>query len=145
MNLSLPSKRMIQAIGIAALVMMAGGAAFYRSFEAFPFALGVFLTSTLNAAKILMLERTVKKAINMEDPKSGKNYVRIQFLLRYILTAAILVAAGLTPFISVWGALFGIFTLQISVIVVRIMKVDENIGDIEKIESIDDKDSDANV
>ena len=128
MKLSLPSKRMIQVVLITALAMMAGGAVFYRSLEAFPFALGVLLTSALNAGKILMLERTVKRAIDMEDPKSGKNYVRIQFLLRYFLTAAILVAAGLTPFISVWGALFGIFTLQISVIIVRVMKLDGNAG-----------------
>jgi len=122
---------MIQVVLITALAMMAGGAIFYRSFEAFPFALGVLLTSVLNAGKILMLERTVKKAIDMEDPKTGKNYVRIQFLLRYLLTAAILVAAGLTPFISVWGALFGIFTLQISVIIVRVMKIDDNADGIE--------------
>jgi len=117
---------MIMVIGIAALVMMIGGAIFYRSFEALPFALGVFLTSALNAGKLLMHERTVNKTIDMGDPKAGKNYVRLQFLIRYFLTAAVLVVAGLTPFISVWGALFGIFTLQISVIIVRATKLDDS-------------------
>ena len=126
MKLSLATKRMIQGICITALVMITGGAVFYRSVEAFPFAFGVVLTSALNAMKLLMLERNIKKTMDMDDPQSGKNYVRIQFLLRYFLTAAVLVVAGLTPFISVWGALFGIFTLQISVIVVRATKLDED-------------------
>jgi len=125
MKLSLATKRMIQGICIAAFVIIAGGAVFYRSFEAFPFALGVILTSALNVMKLLMLERNIKKTMDMSDPSRGKNYVRIQFLLRYFLTAAILVIAGLTPFISIWGALFGIFTLQISVVVVRATKLDE--------------------
>jgi len=126
MKLSPASGKMIMFIGITALVFMAGGAVFYRSLEAVAFSLGVILTSALNAGKVIMLERTVKKAIDMDDPKTGKNYVRTQFLLRYVLTAAILVVAGLTPFISVWGALFGIFTLQISVIIVRAMKLDDD-------------------
>jgi hypothetical protein len=125
-NLSPPSKRMIMVICIAALVIMAGGAVFYRSLEALPFALGVFLTSALNVGKIFLLERTAKKAMDMDDPNTGKNFVRLQFLLRYFLTAAILLVAGLTPFVSVWGALIGIFTLQIAVISIRHTKYDEN-------------------
>jgi len=113
-------------IAIAAVVLMAGGAVLYRSVEAIPFALGVFLTSALNVGKVLMLERTVNRTINMDDPETGKNFVRLQFLLRYFLTAAILLVAGLTPFVSVWGALFGLFTLQISVIFVRSMRFDES-------------------
>ena len=131
MNLSLPSKKMILVIGISALVIIAGGAAIYRSIEAIYFALGTILTSALNVLKVIMLERTVKKVVNIEEPETGKNYVRLQYLLRYFLTGIVLLAVGLVtayvepPFINIWGAIAGIFTLQISVIIVRSMKLDE--------------------
>lgn len=132
MNLSLPSRKMILMIGISALVIIAGGAALYRSLEALYFAVGVTLTSSLNVLKVVMLERTVKKVVDMEEQDAGKNYIRLQYLFRYFLTGIVLLAAGLVsvyvkpPFINVWGAVAGIFTLQISVIIVRSMKLDED-------------------
>ena len=131
MNLSLPSRKMISVICISALVIITGGAIAYHSIEAVYFALGVILTSALNVLKILLLERTVKKVSDMEEPDSGKNYVRFQYLLRYFLTGLVLLAAGLVsvysdpPFINIWGALAGVFTLQIAVISVRSMKLEE--------------------
>jgi hypothetical protein len=120
-------------IGISALVIVAGGIAFYRSLEALYFALGVILTSSLNVFKVILLERTVKKVADMEEPDVGKNYVRFQYLLRYFLTGMVLLAAGLVsvyvkpPFINIWGAVAGIFTLQIAVIIVRSMKLEEDV------------------
>jgi hypothetical protein len=110
---------------------MIGGAVFYRSLEALPFAFGAIVTSALNVVKILMLERTVKKTLDMEDQNTGKNYVRLQYLFRYFITAVVLVIIGLihtrSPihFISIWGALFGVFTMQIAVIITRHTKLEE--------------------
>jgi len=132
MNLSMPSRRIILVIGISALVLIAVGAVIYRSLEALYFAVGVILTSSLNVFKVMLLERTVKKAVDMEQPDTGNNYVRLQYLLRYFLTGLVLLAAGLVsvyvepPFINIWGAVAGLFTLQIAVISVRSMKNDEN-------------------
>ena len=132
MNLSMPSRRIILVIGISALVLIAVGAVIYRSLEALYFAVGVILTSSLNVFKVMLLERTVKKAVDMEQPDTGNNYVRLQYLLRYFLTGLVLLAAGLVsvyvepPFINIWGAVAGLFTLQIAVISVRSMKFDEN-------------------
>jgi len=123
---------MITVIGISVLVLIAAGVAIYRSLEALYFALGVVLTSALNVLKVFMLERTVKKAVDMEEAVAGKNYVRLQYLLRYFLTGIVLLAAGLVsvyvkpPFINIWGAVAGVFTLQVAVIAVRSMKLDEN-------------------
>jgi len=137
MELSKLSKKMIQMVGAAALVFMLAGAVFYRSPAALPFALGVFIPSALNVLKIIMLDRTVKKVVNMDDPNTGKNYVRLQYLLRYLLTGLVLLAIGLIhtrtdpPVISIWGAVAGVFTMQISVIICRSMKykdTDENTG-----------------
>jgi len=132
MNLSHPSKRMILVIGVSVLVLIAAGTIFYRSLEALYFAFGVILTSSLNVLKVFMLERTVRKVVDMDQPDTGKNYVRLQYLLRYLLTGLVLLAAGLIsmyvhpPFINIWGAVAGVFTLQIAVISVRSMKPDEN-------------------
>jgi len=154
------SKLMIRMVLIAALAIILAGAVFYRSLAAIPFAFGVLITSGLNIIKLRMLLRTIRKVVYMEDPAMGKNVVRLQYLLRYILTGAVLVAVGLihnyttpppfyssreayfavwaalfpngpqsllsAPLISIWGALAGIFTLQLSVILVRSMKLEKD-------------------
>jgi hypothetical protein len=61
----------------------------------------------------------------MTDPKTGKAYIQFQYVLRFILTAAILAVAAVVPFIDVMGAVFGIFTLQISVLIVKSIKFPE--------------------
>lgn len=133
MKLTTTSRKMMIAIGIAAGVFVAGGFVFCLALpsrtltEALFFAVGVALMALLNAGKILLLERTVKKALELDDPNYGKNYVRFQYLIRYFLTAAVLLGAGLigylTPHVSIIiGAIAGVFTMQISVIIVRHMK-----------------------
>jgi len=122
---------MVMVVCIAAVAICVIAAIVYLAVPQLPtlgslsFALGVVLTSALNVVKIIMLERSVRVTIDMDNPDRGKNYIRLQYLLRYFITAAILVVAGFTPFISVWGAIAGIFTLQISILVVRTMKFDD--------------------
>jgi len=130
-KLSKASVKMIQMIALSALVMIAGGAVFFRSFTALPFAFGVLVSSALNVLKVFLLERMVKKVVDMDDPDAGKNFVRMNYLLRYFGSAIVLLGVGLihvyspVPVINVWGAVFGIFTMQISVILVRMMKLDD--------------------
>ena len=122
---------MIQMVCASAAVMILIGAAIYRSIDALYFAIGVILMSSLNVFKIWLLEKSVRKTLDMDDPDAGKNYVKLQYLARYFLTAAVLFGAGLItmyvepPFINVWGALAGAFTFQIAVIVSRHMKVED--------------------
>ena len=124
-------KNMVFFICIAALAFIVGGVMFYRSIHALYFAIGVILTSSLNIGKVFLLQRTVQKTLEKDDINSGKNYVRLQFLLRYALTTVVLLAAGLIsvyvepPFINIWGAIAGVFTLQISVLIVRHRKLDD--------------------
>ena len=116
---------MILVICVSALIIMAGGAVYYRSLEALAFALGAFLSSALNVLKVIMLERNVLKILDMKDAGEGKSYIRFQYLIRYVLTGALLVAAALIPFINIWGAIIGVLTMQVAVILIRYMKVDE--------------------
>jgi len=118
-------------IGIVALVFIIGGIVFHRSILALYFALGVIITSSLNVAKMYLVERTVNNTLEIENQESGKIYVKLQFLLRYVITIAVLLGVGLInvfvypPFISIWGAIAGLFTLQIAVIIVRHRKLDD--------------------
>jgi len=155
-----PTVHMTRMVLLSALLIIVIGVVIYRSLAALPFAFGVIITSCLNIMKIRMLEQTVRKVIEMDDPEAGKNVVRLRYLLRYFLTGIVLVAVGLvhnyttppplyssrgsylavwvllfpggpeslltSPLISIWGALAGIFTLQLSVILVRTMKLEKD-------------------
>ena len=113
MALSSTVKRMRLIIFLSAGVFIAGGVAYYRSSAAFPFAIGVVLTAGLNVVKVIMLERTVS-GVTTKDAADVKRYVRFQYLLRYLLTGITLAFAALAPFVNLWGAIAGIFTLQIA-------------------------------
>ncbi|MCL2426550.1 MAG: hypothetical protein FWD05_09470 [Oscillospiraceae bacterium] len=170
-----PTRPMIKMVIVAAAIIIIIGIIFYRSFAALPFALGVIITSALNVMKIRMLEKTVLKVVNMNDQEAGKNTVRFQYLLRYLMTGIVLVAIGLiqnyttappfyssrefylpiwvllfpnapqslttSPLISIWGALAGIFTMQLSVLLVRFMKFEAD--GTEFIEYKDDENGEA--
>ena len=131
MKISRLGKRMVFFVGVSAFVFILAGVAIYRSIDALYFAFGVILTSSLNVLKVYMLERTARKTLDIEDQKEGKNFVRFQYLIRYFLTAAVLLGVGLVtlyadpPFINIFGAVAGIFTLQVSVIIVRSMKIED--------------------
>jgi len=135
MKLSKLTKAMMMMTGAAALVMIAAGAAVLRSPAAIPFALGVVVMSAVNVFKIYLLERTVNAATDIENIDAGKNYMRLQYLLRYFITGVVLLVFGLLywqeliPEASAWGAVFGIFTMQISIMIVRHLKFDDDNND----------------
>jgi len=148
-----PTGKIIRMIIIVALAMIAGGILYYSLmadlYEALPFALGVIVTSSLNILKIVMLERSIQKTLNMDNPDTGKNYIRLQYLFRYFITAVVLVIIGLLHvyfdeprIISIWGALFGLFTMQIALIAVRHTKLIEDEPPADKQEIETDNNSD---
>ena len=106
-------KRMILTICITSLVFLAAGALVYRSAAVFPFALGLFMMAGLNVAKVFMLERSVNVALDKEA-KSGGSYIRLQYIIRFLLTGLVLLVAAMVDFIDLWGAFAGIFTFQIA-------------------------------
>lgn len=126
MRLSKVATKMIVVIAAASLVFIIAGAVYYRSVSALYFALGVLLGAALNALKVVMLERGVNAAVNMDEKDAG-NYIRFQYLLRFSLTALILVLGVVVPFISLWGVVVGILTLQIAALSMKYF-----IGDNDK-------------
>ena len=114
MRLSDIAKRMMRVIGVLLLLLVAASAVYYRSLDFLPFALGALLGVALNVAKILLLDRSVSRITHMEKEGAG-NYIRFQHFFRFLLTGLVLLLAALVPFINIWGAAAGIFTLQIAV------------------------------
>ena len=104
-------RKTMMILGISAFILIIAGALYYRSFEALPFALGTALGIACNILKVQMLNRAVKKALIMEPKKAG-NYIRIQYLIRYLITALALVFAALVPFINLFGTALGILSMQ---------------------------------
>jgi hypothetical protein len=131
MRLSIAARKMILVIIITSLIFIAGGAAFYRSPEAVAFAAAAALMAGLNVIKVYMIERTVHKSIDMDDANEGKNYVRLQYLVRFAITGVILAAAALFTgrtglYGSVWGAVAGVFTFQIAAFCLRFFNLEED-------------------
>jgi len=114
MRLSDIAKRMTTVMGALLLLLVAASAVYYRTMAFLPFAFGASLGVALNVVKIIMLDRTVGKALQMEQKGAG-NYIRIQHFVRFLLTGAVFLLAALVPQISIWGAAAGICTLQIAV------------------------------
>ena len=100
---------------IVAAVLVVGGAVFHRSMpEALYFAIGVILSTGLNVLKLHMIGLASERIVQMEIEGRGKSFAGLQYLLRFLLTAAVLVAAAYVPFIDLIGAIFGVFTMQIA-------------------------------
>ena len=127
MKISVPTKRIMLAIGVVAVIIMAVGAALYRNISALHFAIGVAMTSALNVLKMFMIERSVHKAVDYDDGAAGKNYLRFQYLIRFFITAAVLLVAALTKLYSMlYGAIFGVFTMQIAAVLIGALKLDKS-------------------
>lgn len=126
MKLSKPAKRMILVICGSSLVFMGAGAVYYRSLTALFFALGVALAMGMNSAKVVMIERAVDRTAEIEEKKEGRNYVRFQYILRILLTGAILGISVAVATECLWGAIAGVFTFQIAAYSLRFMKLDED-------------------
>jgi len=125
MKLNDIAKKMIFVLCILLVVIIATSAVYYRSFEFLPFAIGTSLVVALNIIKVIMLDRAVDKALAMTEGKDAGNYIRLQYFLRFILTGAVLVFAAVSPYVNLWGAVAGIFTMPIAAHLMRFFHGEE--------------------
>jgi len=112
-NLSNIAKRMITVVGGLSLALIVAGIACFKLFSFFPFLLGVIMGAGVTILRIVMLERAVNKALEMDQERAA-NYLRLQHLLRYLVTGAVLVAAALLPPVNLWGAIAGVMTMPVA-------------------------------
>lgn len=118
MKLSDLARRMIFTILIIALVCIMLSAIYYRSLEFLPFMIGVLLGSAVSIAKVILLERAVDRALEMEQKEAG-NYVSLQHILRILLSGVVLFLGAVVPQISLWGVAAGIIAFQLAIYNVR--------------------------
>lgn len=112
-NLTEVTQKMILVIAVLAGIICLGGLVFFRSIEAFYFANGVILAAALNAFKVIMLEKMVKKiSVSAETYRIHKVY--LQYIMRFALTAVVLLIGVFVPFVNLVGVAAGIFTLPLS-------------------------------
>jgi len=102
--------------------------------DTIPFAAGVAFAMGLNIAKVLLIKRAVNNALT-RDEFAAKMYLKAQYLLRLVLTGAVLLAAGLLHinafsslenpqsvnpvYVNLMGTFFGIFTFPVSTYLMR--------------------------
>jgi len=86
----------------------------YRFEKPLAFGIGLLLGCALSAAKVVLLEKALSKAVDLGTEKA-KNYARLQMVLRYGLT--ILVVLGAVFFreaIGLFGMIAGLLALQLA-------------------------------
>jgi hypothetical protein len=118
MKLTDVAKKMILVLCISLLVIVVASVVYYRSFSFLPFAAGALLGTSLNILKVALLDRAVSKAVNMDKNDSG-NYIRLQYLSRYLLTGAVLVLAAMyssasNSYAALFGTVAGLFTMPVA-------------------------------
>jgi len=110
--------KMMKAMVCISVLMMAGGAAFFRSHFAIGFALGVAMSMALNLVKIEWLKRCVNRAAKMDTAKAGA-FISANYIMRYVLTGLVLVAAHFLPVVDMFGAAIGLLSLPFANYVVN--------------------------
>lgn len=124
LSLSKDAKRMLVLIAGQALVILVVSAVYFRKGGFSAFAYGVLLACAVNFARVYLLERTVQKALEMQS--GGLGFGWGQYMLRFVLTGAVLVLAALSPHINVWGAIIGVLTFQTAVYMLRFFIARDN-------------------
>lgn len=75
-------------------------------------ALGILFGLVMAILKLKFMEKTFTKAINMPENKA-KGYTQKHYMIRYLLTGAVLVIAVLTPGINTVGVFIGLISMKV--------------------------------
>jgi hypothetical protein len=114
MKFSKLSKRMIVSIAVLSVLLVAAAAVYHRSLSCLPFVYGVLLGSAAGVANVILLDRSVDRALVM-GKRAAHGYVLLGSFLRLLLTGGLLVLSALAPALSLWGAVAGVLTYPIAI------------------------------
>lgn len=93
---------------------------------------GLTLGTFAALLKVAFLEHSINRSLSMFKGQAD-NYSRLSFFIRYLFTGAVLFLVAMTPSIHFFGAVIGIFTLQISAYLVNIIfKIDKQTAPTEQ-------------
>ncbi|MCL2700038.1 MAG: hypothetical protein FWE68_06980 [Defluviitaleaceae bacterium] len=84
-------------------------------------ALGVLIGYISCIVRILMLNSTLKHITDMPEAKAA-GHAKLQFLVRYAVCAAFLIAAALgQKYVSLYGAVLGVISMQFGAYLTRVI------------------------
>lgn len=113
-NLSDTCKRLIFSDIICTIVLFAAGLAVifagYYNESVMSFTLGIVFAGLFTVLKLMLLEKAVNKAVDM-NPEDSRNYMRMHYMSRYFLTGVVVVISIFVEAISLFGVILGLFAL----------------------------------
>jgi hypothetical protein len=115
-KLSLTAKKlMLLSLGVSVCTLVIPLAVYQGDvYELGKYALGLLLGVAATLLRIVLLERSIGKSLDME-PGRAKLYATAQFLLRYAATGGVLVFAALTPqYMNFFGTAAALASLQLA-------------------------------
>lgn len=118
-DLTITAKKLIITVIAIFFAGIAGATVFYwGDIEGFfRFALGLFLGSACSCIRIASMDVSVRNSVETVDVKGGA----VAYLIRYFLTAAVLVVAFVFDIFNHWAAVAGILALPLAAYIVPII------------------------
>ncbi|MBR1738087.1 MAG: ATP synthase subunit I [Firmicutes bacterium] len=114
MNISITCKRIIFLTAAFGLIFF--GIGVFLTDNALFFAKGIIFGTVFSILKVILLEKTLKKAVNMGQA-NAQNYTRLHYSLRYFLTGVVVVVAALVKSISLLGVVLGLAAMTPAVFI----------------------------
>lgn len=118
LNLSETAAVMCTAIGGLFILFLAAGltvsSLIYPFERPAQYALGLLMGCLLSAAKVVLLEKSLDRSVDMEG-KTAQGYANLMAVLRYLLTVAVLLLVFFfRDVFGLFGAIVGILSLQVA-------------------------------
>ncbi len=106
-------KMILISLSISALVLIVALFCYQQPQQRIDFSIGIAFGALFTILKVVVLERSLRKALNMSSA-AAQNYTRLHYFIRYILTGVMLfVAAKISP-VCLFGAIGGLLPMQIA-------------------------------
>ncbi len=118
-NLSNTAKSLIKHVTIICCAFLLIFSIFNFS-NILPFLFGLTFGYIFTVLKIALLEKNIKHAVELSSGKAD-NYMKLHFLLRYVLTAIVLAICGIVSAFALTGCVLAIISLQISAYTVNFL------------------------
>ena len=108
-NISSVTAKILSVMLALDAIFLAAGLMLFK--DKLAFALGLLFGAVFSAAKFIMLERAVSKAVD-KSKTDAENYMRFNYFARYFLTLAAAIIGFFVPFFDFFGVIIAIFLLQ---------------------------------
>ena|GEM_PF-462480 len=98
-------------ICIVSLGVVASAVGVFFTHDTMKWLLGIVSGTFISVIRVIMLDRTLKKAVNM-DKDAATLYTRAQYTLRLFLTIAAVIAIAITKKVNIYGLVIGLLIPQ---------------------------------